>query len=533
MTSLTFYGGVGEVGGNKVLIEDAETRLFLDFGISFHRMGDFYEEFLQPRTNNALRDQLRLGIVPRVDGIYRSDLLKVEGIDEVLKEHGMGDSSLWETNVKSYDEIIRERDGKPFVDAVLLSHTHEDHFKHISLLDEKIPIFCTEITKATIEVAEDLGRGGFEYEFTAAKGKSLKRTGKTAFFPGAFDLTSGEPRPRQFNTLAGPISIGNILVEAIPVDHSVPGGASFLLSLSDGQRVLYTGDLRFHGRRNDYTEGFWKKVRNLRPNILITEGTRIDDDAPDSELNVEEGCRKLVSSSAGLVMVGFAWKDTTRYQTLKTVAEQTGRTLVISPKLAYLLNKLKDFPESGITDVLSEKSVRVYLERKESMLYSKQDYVSNKYAIGFSTKWSRGDASTIRTEHYDRGVRAYEIRQNPTQYIVHMDFFDFNELIDLEPPSGSVFIGARSEPFNEEMKLDEARLKRWLERFHINAPHHEPIYIHASGHASGPELIQMIKDIHPQVVLPIHTEKPQIFGEKLAGTGIEVRIPELGREIKL
>jgi ribonuclease J len=35
VTSLTFYGGVDEIGGNKVLVEDQNTRLFLDFGMSF------------------------------------------------------------------------------------------------------------------------------------------------------------------------------------------------------------------------------------------------------------------------------------------------------------------------------------------------------------------------------------------------------------------------------------------------------------------------------------------------------------------
>ncbi|GAF95596.1 unnamed protein product, partial [marine sediment metagenome] len=32
MTSLTFYGGVDEIGGNKILLEDQDTRIFLDFG---------------------------------------------------------------------------------------------------------------------------------------------------------------------------------------------------------------------------------------------------------------------------------------------------------------------------------------------------------------------------------------------------------------------------------------------------------------------------------------------------------------------
>ena len=35
MTSLTFYGGVNEIGGNKILLEDKDAKVFLDFGMSF------------------------------------------------------------------------------------------------------------------------------------------------------------------------------------------------------------------------------------------------------------------------------------------------------------------------------------------------------------------------------------------------------------------------------------------------------------------------------------------------------------------
>jgi hypothetical protein len=33
MVSLTFYGGVDEIGGNKVLLEDGDVRVFLLFVI--------------------------------------------------------------------------------------------------------------------------------------------------------------------------------------------------------------------------------------------------------------------------------------------------------------------------------------------------------------------------------------------------------------------------------------------------------------------------------------------------------------------
>ena len=134
MASLTFYGGVKEIGGNKILLDAGSTRLFLDFGLSFDRKGDFYEEFLQPRTNNGLRDLMALGLVPKIDGIYRGDLLKIAGIEDILGEIGCGDNSFWIGEVKSYDQVTEEK-GKPFIQGVLISHGHMDHFQHIIAFD--------------------------------------------------------------------------------------------------------------------------------------------------------------------------------------------------------------------------------------------------------------------------------------------------------------------------------------------------------------------------------------------------------------
>lgn len=112
---------------------------------------------------------------------------------------------------------------------------------------------------------------------------------------------------------------------------------------------------------------------------------------------------------------------------------------------------------------------------------------------------------------------------------MHLDFYDFNELIDLSPPEDSIYIRAFSEPFNLEMELDEERIKHWLQHFKINKPTNEPIYVHASGHASGPEIKQLIEDISPKVVYPIHTKHPELFAE-IIPKGTEVRIPEEGRK---
>ena len=113
MTSLTFYGGVNEIGGNKILLEDKDTRVFLDFGKGFSRRARFFEEYINPRVANGIEDFLTMGLLPDVQGLYRDDLMK----------------------------MAERKISEPDIDAVLLTHAHSDHADYISFLHEKIPIY--------------------------------------------------------------------------------------------------------------------------------------------------------------------------------------------------------------------------------------------------------------------------------------------------------------------------------------------------------------------------------------------------------
>ena len=77
MTSLTFYGGVNEIGGNKILLQDKDTKVFLDFGMSFGKNAKFFEEFITPRVSNGIVDYLTMGLLPDIQGAYRDDLLEM------------------------------------------------------------------------------------------------------------------------------------------------------------------------------------------------------------------------------------------------------------------------------------------------------------------------------------------------------------------------------------------------------------------------------------------------------------------------
>jgi len=76
------------------------------------------------------------------------------------------------------------------------------------------------------------------------------------------------------------------------------------------------------------------------------------------------------------------------------------------------------------------------------------------------------------------------------------------------------------------MELSEDQMTQWFRHFGINANvDHKPHQIHASGHASGPEILEMIKKINPRKVIPIHTKHPGLFKAKDGETIIPVKAP--------
>jgi len=204
MVKLTFLGGVDEIGGNKILVEDKESSVFFDFGKSFTSGCEYFASWLAPREINGLRDYFEFNLLPRMKGLYSMEQLSF-------------------TNLKYTD---------PLVDAVFLSHAHFDHVEHIRFLDPKIPIYLGEGTRFFLHAMEETSSfcayGKHDYH--------TFRTGKK-------------------------ITVGDLVIEPIHVDHSIPSAYGFLIHTSEGT-IVYTGDLRAHGPKSEMTKEFAEKARN-------------------------------------------------------------------------------------------------------------------------------------------------------------------------------------------------------------------------------------------------------------------------------
>ena len=57
--------------------------------------------------------------------------------------------------------------------------------------------------------------------------------------------------------------------------------------------------------------------------------------------------------------------------------------------------------------------------------------------------------------------------------------------------------------------------------------------LHSLGHASGPDLLEIIRNIAPRFLTTVHTEEPQYFVGSLRGDDVTVIVPQYGEEIAL
>ena len=121
---------------------------------------------------------------------------------------------------------------------------------------------------------------------------------------------------------------------------------------------------------------------------------------------------------------------------------------------------------------------------------------------------------------------------------------DSNELFDLIPGDGghqTRYIKASTEPFNDKMMIDEGKFMNWLDKFGIDYEHElvekenkvEKILTrrHISGHASQPELVEMITKLDPGKIIPVHTRDAKKFEEFFPGKVI--LLEENGEKVEL
>jgi len=442
MTSLTFYGGVNEIGGNKILLEDKDTKVFLDFGMSFGKRGAYFDEFMSPRVSTGLKDFIEMGLVPNLQNVYRTDLLKM------------------------MDRTDTETD----IDAVLLSHAHADHADYISFLNENIPVYMGDTCKLILEAIQMRSASKFEREILSFKPRPTDR--------------KEDPIERDIQTFrtGDKFKIGSLEVEPIHVDHSVPGAYGFIIYTSSGP-VVYTADIRLHGTNPQMTEDFIKKAVDVKPIVLLAEGTRINDlESDESEQKVYSECNTHVSKTDKLAIADFNFKDMDRLRTFYNIAKENNRKFVVNVNDVPFLEHLSKDPQLNVPKI-DDENLKIFEPKKSTRKKFEREYLENLDVIN-----------------------AEELATQQGQALCAFSFWHFGALIDMKPTPGALYMHSLSEPWNDEGKSDQKRVNLWLDHFGLNR-----VQSHCSGHSKGQDLLDIVKEIDSDMLFPIHTENPESY----------------------
>jgi|Deesub1362A_J573_1020465.scaffolds.fasta_scaffold00005_96 ribonuclease J len=445
MVKLTFHGGVGEIGGNKILLEDENTSILLDFGKNFEKERRYYDEpYIKPREEKHL---IYLGLLPKIEGLYKKD----------------------------------ERE--PSIDAILFTHPHADHVDYVRYVKDSIPLYCGETAKTMI-LAKEMSASGHLKEY-----KIARMTRDSVDVPKTFKTFRTGDKKR----------LGSIEIEPIHVDHSTPGAYAYILHTSGGT-IVYTGDFRLHGPRAEMSREFVEKAKEASPEALIIEGTNIVDAKTATEKEVKEKISRIVSDAPRLVLAGFSLNDIDRLKTFYEVAKKNGRKLAMSMKQAYIVYRLRE--ESFPIFRLNDPNILIFQREKRTTYKWEKEVIDN-----FSDNVATG-----------RDINAMQ-----GEVLLAASFYDMNEMVEILPESGSIYILSQSEPFNEEMEINHEKMLNWLERCGL------PLYqVHASGHADPHQLKWAISEIGAKKVFTIHTERPRLMARYMSDLDTEIISPTEG-----
>ncbi len=484
LPSVTFYGGVGEVGGTKILVKGRDESILLDFGKQHSSWLKYYEyPFTLPKTIDEL---IALNLIPPPIGELENIYTRLFSTPESFS--------------------IEDEEHTP-ISACIISHSHTDHVGYAFLLNRRIKLYMGLVTWEIVSARID---------YSIKSGIEVNSTG--------FSNSNGN-----VETFRSGYKLRDLSIDVVPyaVDHSVPGSYGFLIDLGD-LRFVYTGDFRWHGPARELTSRFAGKVRKFDADLIVCEGTQFSNVNSLSEVDVEREVRELISSCKRLIVANISPLDVDRLHTFYRVACECGRELVLNAKLAAILARIDGYNIKNYPD-LSELGI-LHIEKKRLVKW-KRSLLAGAGRSTFSSRFSERE--------YELGkkfrcmVEVDDLIRNPSDYILITSYYSYEELAELYRRgrgrmNGGIYIMSTSEPFDEELEVKFDKLKNWIR---IAGFMYYPI--HSSGHIRPIDLKKFLDEVGAKIVVPIHTDSPFYFESFIRDLNVKVLHPVRGEPLKI
>ncbi|MFZ3135995.1 MAG: MBL fold metallo-hydrolase [Thermodesulfovibrionales bacterium] len=254
---LTIHRGAKEIGGSCIELQSDKSRILIDFGLP---LVDENREQLDSRKiiKQSKEALLKKGFLPRIKGLYDNE--------------------------------------PPQIDAVLLSHPHQDHYGLLSYINPNIPVYMSRGCKALIEVSYFFGQTNYDL----GNIKTVKAW--ETFKKGDFTITP------------------------YLVDHSGFDALAYLIE-AEGKRIFYSGDFRGHGRKKVLFDNLLKHPPQ-KIDYLILEGSMIGRDKGKfhTESDIEKEMVNLFKNDEKLFFVSCSSQNIDRLVSVYRACLKTKRT---------------------------------------------------------------------------------------------------------------------------------------------------------------------------------------------------------------
>jgi ribonuclease J len=404
------HRGTQEIGGSCVEIWTATTRILVDFGLPLvDRDGSEFN--IEKYKNLTAEELIKSRVLPDVKGIYDGD--------HVL------------------------------IDALLISHAHQDHWGLYNYINPSIKCYLSKPTRELIEINNI---------FTAQN----TIIGNPMYFESESTFT-----------------IGDISITPYLADHSAFDSHCFLIE-ADGKKIFYTGDFRGHGRKSKAFKWF---TYNAPQNVdyLLLEGTSLGREGTTfkNETDVENELLALFKESSKSNMVYTSGQNIDRIVSIYRACIRSDKVLVLDVYVATILMVLSKY--AGIPYPSEDfKCLRVIFPY----------YTSKRLAKEHNEK--------ILYQFKDYKITKEEISTWPDKYVMIVRPSMKTDLQRISGIDGGHLIYSMWEGYRKK-----AATKEFLEYFQSRS--FSIHSIHTSGHADINTLKQMVEAINPKTIVPIHT----------------------------
>ncbi len=411
---LIIHRGTKEIGGSCVELRSEKTRIIIDLGMPLVNAQNepFDSKLLEGKSIPELIDSR---VLPKVSGLYAGE------------EKG--------------------------VDAVLISHPHQDHYGLLRYINPEIPVYMSRGARALIEASD-------------------------IFIP-----TKANLRNVITFKMWELFIINDLVITPWLVDHSGFDAAAFLIE-GEGKRILYSGDFRGHGRKRILFENMISHpIKGI--DYLLLEGSMLGrgENQYQDERAVEDKMVSMFGDKQNIAFVFCSSQNIDRIVSVYRAVKRTRQTLVIDLYTAYILDRLKD-----ISDKLPQywwPDIRVFY------FWGHRKILKDN---GLGSFVGKCVSSRIYKEEISRCKRNVVMisKYNPA----------FMKLIGyLGDLTGALGIYSMWEGY-----LEQSDFRKPLQRQGI-----EFETIHTSGHAPERDLERLVKAFNPKCVVPIHTFQPQTY----------------------